>query len=67
MSDPKFPNVKVQLTGGDGNAFAVLGKVRKALKRAGVDRAQIDEFTAEATACDYNHLLATCMRWVDVA
>ena len=28
-------NVKVKLVGEDGNAFAILGKVIKALKRAG--------------------------------
>lgn len=66
-SGPKFPNVFVQLTGEDGNAVLILGKVRRALKEdpdAGPEAA--DEFFAEATSGDYDHLLATCMRWVDV-
>ena len=32
---PKFPDVNVPLAGEDGNAFAILGRVRKALRRAG--------------------------------
>ena len=32
----KFPNVKVKLTGGDGNAFAVISAVKRALKNAGL-------------------------------
>lgn len=63
--DVKFPDVKVQLTGNDGNAYAILGAVRKALKRAG-HADQVDAFTKEATAGDYDHLLVTAMKWVDV-
>ena len=52
--------------GTDGNAFAVLGKVKQALKRAGGDPAETSEFFEEATAGDYDHLLQTVMRWVTV-
>lgn len=62
----RYPKIQVQLSGQDGNAFAILGAVNKALLRAGVSKATRDEFTAEATAGDYDHLLATAMRWVDV-
>jgi len=65
MKDVKFPNIKVQLTGTDGNAFSILGKVIKTLKKeATVD--QIKEFQEEAMSGDYNNLLMTCMKWVDV-
>jgi hypothetical protein len=67
MSVPKYPHVRVLLTGKDGNAFAVLGAVSSALKRAGVAKAERDAFFTEATAGDYNHLLQTAMRWVDVS
>jgi hypothetical protein len=33
MSAPKFPDVEVQLSGEDGNAYAVLGRVSRALRR----------------------------------
>lgn len=28
-TEPRFPHIDVQLTGGDGNAFAVLGAVKR--------------------------------------
>lgn len=60
-----FPDVTVQLSGQDGNAFMVLGLVVKALKRAGHGDA-VAAFTDEAMAGDYDHLLRTAMRYVDV-
>lgn len=63
---PKYPEVVVKLSGNDGNAFAILGAVKKALRRANISRDDQDIFLLEATAGDYNHLLATCMEWVEV-
>lgn len=63
---PRYPDVTVQLTGTDGNAFAILGTVQRALRRAGCPPHVIADFVEEATADDYDHLLATCQRWVDV-
>lgn len=56
----------VQLIGNDGNAFSILGNVRRALKEAGASPDTISEFTAKATEGDYNHLLRTCMEYVNV-
>lgn len=67
MKTPIYPNIEVELVGGDGNAFTILGKVRKAMRRGGVPAEQIDAFTAEATEGDYDHLLRTVMTWVEVA
>lgn len=61
----KFPEVTVQLVGEDGNAFAILGRVTRALKRAG-HRDEVDAFMDEATAGNYDQLLQTVMRWVTV-
>ena len=66
-SGPKYPHVHAQLTGEDGNAFAIIGRVRGALARAGVAAAEVRQFTEEATSGDYDHVLQTCMRWVDVS
>jgi hypothetical protein len=57
----------VQLTGTDGNAYAVMGAVTRALARAGVPKAERDEFLAEAMSGDYDHLLQTAMCWVTVS
>jgi hypothetical protein len=66
MSEPRYPEITVQLTGTNGNAYAVLGQVRRALRKAELGDAVVKEFTDEATAGDYDHLLATCMNWVNV-
>lgn len=59
-------NLKVKLIGEDGNAFAILGKVRAALRRNGYDDAFIETFAKKATSGDYTHLLATVMEYVEV-
>lgn len=63
---PKFPDVHVQLTGQEGNAFAIMGAVSRALKRAGHSPDIVKEFQDEATSGDYDHLLQTAMAYVDV-
>ena len=72
--EPKYPDIHVQLTGRDGNAFNILGSMREAMRRAKDDdgkpvvpAADIEKFTNEATNSDYDHLLATCMKWCDVS
>lgn len=66
MTDVKYPHVEVQLTGNDGNAFAIVGNVSKAMRRAGVEKAEIDRYVAESMSGDYDHLLQTAMSWVSV-
>ena len=58
--------ISVRLVGEDGNAFSVLGRVRAALRRNGESPEFIDAFTKEATSGDYDHLLATVMKVVEV-
>ena len=65
MNEPSSkPTVK--LIGQDGNAFAVMGRVKQALKRAGADKEYIDQYISEATSGDYNHLLSVSMEYVNV-
>lgn len=61
---PEYPDIEVQLSGEDGNSFAILGRVTGAMRRAGVSKEEREAFMAEATAGDYDHVLQTCMRWV---
>jgi hypothetical protein len=63
---PKYPDIIVELMGTDGNAFAVLGKVTQALRRADLPKDVCEAFRQEATAGNYDALLQTVMRWVDV-
>ena len=54
------------MIGASGNAFAILGKVRAALRYAGADQEELELFMQEATAGDYDELLRVVMRWVVV-
>lgn len=63
---PKYPNITVQLSGHDGYAFAILGTVTEAMRRAGVSEEERTAFYNEATSGDYDHLLQTAMETVNV-
>ena len=65
--DVRHPEVEVELVGHDGNALAILGRVTEAMRRAGVSNDEIDEYLAEAKSGDYDELLRTTMRWVQVS
>ncbi len=65
-ADVKFPHISVKLTGLDGNAFSIIGRVRGELRKGGATPAEIAEYLKEAMAGDYNHLLAVTMQTVDV-
>ncbi len=60
-----FTNAVVQLTGKDGNAFTIIGVVRRAIRKSNHPELE-QEFMREATQGDYDHLLQTCMRYVSV-
>lgn len=64
---PKYPEISVQLTGEDGNAFAIMAKIGKALQRNKVPQEQVETYYAESMSGDYDHLLQTAMRWVTVS
>lgn len=63
---PKFENIDVQLIGMDGNAFSILGRVLDAMKKAGLSQADIDAFVKEATSNNYDNLLMTVAKRVNV-
>ena len=56
---------QVQLTGLDGNAFSIMGRVNQALRHAGLEE-QIPDFLKEAQSGDYDNLLRVCSKYVDV-
>ena len=65
MTEPKEkPTVK--LTGADGNAFAIMGRVREALHKAGADKEYVDQYLKEAMFGDYDNLLCVTMDYVHV-
>lgn len=66
IEGPKYPDIVVQLTGTDGNAGAIMGACTRAMRRGGVSTEEINAFRTECMSGDYDHLLQTCMAWVEV-
>ena len=66
MSNVTYPDVTVKLSGTDGNAFAIIGRVSKAI-RMEVGAEEAKKFTSEVTnSGSYDELLQFCMQTVNV-
>jgi len=62
--DVKYPHIQVKLIGEDGNAYSIIGRVTKAMRRDDCTEEQIQEYITEATSGDYDHLLQVTMATV---
>ncbi|MBA3013081.1 MAG: hypothetical protein KJ658_00480 [Proteobacteria bacterium] len=63
MTGPKIkPTVKLIDT--NGNAYAIIGRVKKALIDAGADKEYVFKYQEAAMAGDYNNLLCVTMDYV---
>jgi hypothetical protein len=63
---PKYPNVTVQLTGTDGNAFAIMGRVQAALRKAGATKEELAQYSMDSMSGDYDNLLRAQTKWVNI-
>ncbi len=63
---PKFPHITSKIIGQDGNAFNLLGIVQQDMRRAKVSYEDQKAFLDEAMSSDYDNLLITIMRWVNI-
>lgn len=57
--------VTMRLVGEDGNAFAIMGRFKRAARDAGWSAEEISDVLEEAMAGDYDHLLAVMMEHVE--
>ena len=64
--NPKYPYIDVKLIGENADSFFILGTVYNKLKQHNITKLELDKFFKEASSGDYNNLLCTCMRWVNV-
>lgn len=62
----KYENIEVPLSGQDGNGMFILSRVSMALKLAKVPDEEIEAYRTEATSGNYDHLLQTTMKTVNV-
>ncbi len=61
---PDYQPVQVPLVSEDGNAFSIIGRVTKALQRAGHGDL-VKLYQEHATKGDYDNLLAVTMEFCD--
>jgi len=59
-------DVTVQLSGEDGNAFNIIGRVSRALRKAGATDEEVNTYTKESMSGDYENVLRTAVAWVNV-
>jgi len=65
MTEPiEKPTVKLIDT--NGNAFAIMGRVKNALFQAGADKEYVKKYLDEAMSGDYDNLLCVSMEYVHV-
>jgi len=57
--------VNLELTGVDGNAYAILGVFSRQARREGWTQEEIDLVLEEAKSGDYDHLLSTIMTYCE--
>lgn len=61
MSKPEL-----ELSGQDGNVFAIIGRAIKVARRAGWTETEIRKFREEAEGGEYDNALQVCMKYFDV-
>lgn len=59
----KYPDINIPMVGEDGNAFSILGRIRRAMRRADLPDSEWELFHTEATSGDYDKLLMTVLNW----
>lgn len=57
--------MKYNLVGVDGNAFAVMGYVRDAMRKEGCSLEEKKAYTEDAMSGDYSHLLYVSMNMIE--
>ena len=62
----RHPHIRVQLSGEDGNAFAIITRSRARAREAGLPQTEIDAFVAECLSSgSYERLIQTALRCFD--
>ena len=68
--EPKYPHIVLSLgnlSGPEGNAFAILSTVQNAMRKSNVSEKEVTKFFDMAIDGDYNHLLQIVRDHVTIA
>ena len=63
---PKYPRVKVKVTGPHSGFYVTVAAVQAEMRRAGIPAQELSNFYQAAAEDNDDNLLRTCLRWVDV-
>jgi len=66
MMERDYEKPTVTLAGENGSAFAIVGRVSRALTMAGASRGTVQQYQAEAMNGDYAHLLQVTAQYVNM-
>lgn len=68
MKDLQLPleGVEVTLIGENGAALSIISRVTREMRKAGYSREVRDAYMKEAMSGNYDELLQTTMKWVEV-
>lgn len=65
---PKYPNVKVRLTGQDSNVFNLLAVCTREARKQGVSRQELNSLQNEVFRCSsFEEALETMSNWFNVS
>lgn len=56
-----FKHIRIAMVGENGNAFSIMGRVQKAMKKEGCTPEEVTEVLDVMKEGDYNHLLNAVM------
>ena len=59
--------IKLELSGLDGNAYALMGSFSRQARKEGWSKDEIEMVMTECRSGDYDNLLRVTMDWVNVA
>lgn len=63
----RYPHITVPLSEAEGNVYNLIGIVRRALEKAGVDRVDVAHWVQDAHVCKtYDEVLTLIMQTVDI-
>ena len=66
MSKPLFSSVVIDISGPDGNAFAIIAIVMSCLKQCGYSKEEMNKIREDMMSKDYNYLCSVASRYVSL-
>lgn len=66
LPEPQFPSVVINISGPDGNAFMIIGKIKRVFREAGLSNEEFRKAREDMMSGDYEHLLEVARRYVTI-